>query len=131
MRFDLISGWQLLAVQAAALVVVTPMLWMIGVAFHRSRVARWLSLAGAAGAGAAIASGVVHADEAVVSSYLFAATLFLLGTVAMAVVLLAAIPPARRAAIGAALAGGVMVVTFILTYYVLLTFTPVKWLRSM
>jgi hypothetical protein len=129
MRFDQVSGWELLAVQAVALIVVTPMLWLLGVAFQRSRLARWLSLPAAAAAGAAIASGVVHADEAVVSSYLFAATLFLLGTVAMALFLLAAIPQTRGAAIGATLAGGVMVVAFILTYYVLLTFAPVKWLQ--
>jgi len=131
MRFDQVSGWELMGIQVLALVVGTPILWLIGVGFRQSRLARWLSLPAAAVAGAAIASGVVHADEAVVSSYLFAATLFLLGTVAMAVFLLAAIPQTRAAAIGATLAGILLVVAFILTYYVLLTFTPVKWLRSM
>lgn len=130
MRFDQVSGWELLGVQLIALLVVVPALWLIGVACQRSRLARWLSLPAAAVAGAAIAAGVVHADEAVVSSYLFAATLFLLGTVGMALFLLAAIPQTRTAAIGATLAGGIMVVTFILTYWFLLTFTPVKWLRS-
>ena len=47
----------------------------------------------------------------------------------MAVFLLAAIPQTRGAAVGATLAGGVMVVTFVLTYYGLLTFLPVKWLQ--
>src|SRR6186713_3114370 len=112
MRFDQVSGWELLAVQVVALMIVTPILWLTGIAFQRSRLARWLALPAAAVAGAAIASGVVHAEEAVVSSYLFAATLFLLGTVAMAVFLLAAVPQTRGAAIGATLAGGVMVVTF-------------------
>jgi hypothetical protein len=130
MRFDQVSGWELMGIQVLALIVVTPMLWLIGAGFRRTRLAQWLSLPAAAVAGAAIASGVVHADEAVVSSYLFAATLFLLGTVGMAVFLLAALPPTRPAAVGATLAGAVLVIAFILTYYVLLTFTPVKWLRS-
>ena len=129
MRLDQISGWELMAFQLLALLGVTPVLWLIGAAFQRSRLARWVSLPVAALAGTAIASGVVHADEAVVSPYLFAATLFLLGTVAMAVFLLAAIPQTRGAAVGATLAGGVMVVTFVLTYYALLTFLPVKWLQ--
>lgn len=129
MRLDQVSGWDLMAVQFLGLLVVTPILWLIGVAFQRSRLARWVSLPIAMLAGAAIASGVVHADEAAVSSYLFAATLFLLGTVAMAVFLLAAIPRTRGAAVGATLAGGVMLVAFILTYYGLLTFLPVRWLQ--
>jgi len=130
MRFDQVSGWELLGVQVVALVVVAPMLWLIGVACQRSRLARWLSLPAAAVAGGAIAAGVVHADETVVSSYLFAATLFLLGTVGMALFLLAAIPQTRNAAIGATLAGGIMLVTFVLTYWFLLTFTPVRWLQT-
>lgn len=130
MRFDQVSGWELLGAQVVALVVVAPMLWLIGVACQRSRLARWLSLPAAAVAGAAIAAGVVHADEMVVSSYLFAATLFLLGTVGMALFLLAAIPQTRTAAIGATLAGGIMVATFVLTYWFLLTFTPVRWLQT-
>ena len=129
MRLDQISGWALMAVQVLALLAVAPILWVIGVAFRQSRQARWATLPVAALAGAAIASGVVHADEAAVSSYLFAATLFLLGTVAMAVFLLAAIPQTRSAAVGAMLAGGVMLVSFILTYWGWLTFTPVKWLQ--
>ena len=128
-RLDQVSGWQLLAGQVLALMAVTPLLWLIGAACQRSRVARWVSLPVAAVAGAAIASGVVHADEAVVSGYLFAATLFLLGTVGMAVFLLAAIPQTRGAAIGATLAGGVLLVTFVLTYWGLLTFSPVRWLQ--
>ena len=130
MRFDQVSGWELLGAQVVALVVVAPMLWLIGVACQRSRLARWLSLPAAAVAGAAIAAGVVHADEMVVSSYLFAATLFLLGTVGMALFLLAAIPQTRTGAIGATLAGGIMVATFVLTYWFLLTFTPVRWLQT-
>jgi hypothetical protein len=72
----------------------------------------------------------VRSDEALVSSFLFAACLFLLGTAMMSVLLLAAIPQTRSAAPGAALAGGVLVAAFILSYWLLLTFTPVRWLQE-
>jgi hypothetical protein len=130
MRFDQLSGWTLMAIQAIALVVVTPTLLLIGIAFRRSRVARWGSMLAAVVVGGVIAATTLHADERVVASYLFASILFLLGTVMMSVFLLAAIPQTRGAAPGAIVAGGLLIVAFVLTYWTLATFTPLKWLQS-
>jgi len=129
MRLDQLSGWTLMALQVGALAVVTPALWAIGIAFQRSRGARWGSLLSAAALGAVIAAGILRSDETLVSSFLFAACLFLLGTVMMAVFLLAAIPATRLAALGAMLAGGILIVSFVLSYYVLFIVMPVRWLR--
>ena len=118
-----------MALQVAALAVMTPALWVIGVAFQRSRTARWGSLLSAAALGAVIAAGILRSDEALVSSFLFAACLFLLGTVMMSVFLLAAIPATRIASIGAMLAGGVLIVVFVLSYYILFIVMPVRWLQ--
>ena len=118
-----------MALQVAALAVVTPALWAIGVAFQRARAARWGSLLAAAALGASIAAGILRSEEALVSSFLFAACLFLLGTVMMSVFLLAAIPATRMAALGATLAGGLLIVAFVLSYYVLFIVMPVRWLQ--
>ena len=129
MRFDYLSGWQLFAVQIVALIVVTAMLWAVGLAFQRSRLARWLSLLAAAAAGAAIAVGLLRSDESVVSSYLFAACLFMLGTVVMSVFLLAAIPQTSHAALGSAVAGAVLLITFVLVYYAAFNFGLPRWIQ--
>ena len=128
MRLDQLSGWDLLAIQTIALIVVATTLWAVGVAFRRSRIARWGSLLIAALIGAAIALWILRSDEAVVSAYLFAACLFLLGTVAMSILLLAAIPQTRGAAVGSVAAGGLMIVAFILTYYLAFTFGSPRWI---
>jgi hypothetical protein len=130
MRLDEVSGWQLLLAQIAALIGIATMMLVVGVAFRRSRFARWASMLAAAGVGAGIAAGILRADESVVSAWLFAATVFMMGTVMMAVLLLAAIPQTRGAALGGMVAGVVMVAGFVLTYYALFTFTPVKWLTN-
>jgi hypothetical protein len=129
MRLDQISGWALMAIQCGALVVVTPALFVIGLGCRRSRAARWGSLVTAVVIGAGIAALLLRSDEAAVASYLFASCLFLLGTVVMSVFLLAAIPRTRGAAPWAMAAGGVMIVSFVLTYYALFTFTPLTWLQ--
>jgi len=130
MRFDEVSGWQLLLAQIVALVVIATMMLAVGIAFRRSRFARWASTLAAAGVGAAIAAGVLRADESVVSSWLFAVTVFMMGTVMMAVLLLAAIPRTQAAALGGMVAGVVMIAGFVLTYYVLFIVMPVKWLTN-
>jgi hypothetical protein len=129
MRLDQMSGWALLGVQMIALVVVTTTLWAVGVAFRRSRVARWTALLGAVGVGAALALVILRSDEAAVSSYLFAACVFLLGTVAMATALLAAIPQTRGAALGGLAAGGVLIGAFVLTYYVAFNLGVQHWIQ--
>jgi hypothetical protein len=129
MRFDQISGWALMTLQILALGVVTPALWLIGVAFGRSRLARWTSMLAAVVLGGAIAAMLLRSDEAVVAGYLFASCLFLFGTVMMAVFLLAAMPRTRAAAPGSMVAGLLLIVAFVLTYYVLATVTPLKWLN--
>jgi hypothetical protein len=49
MRLDQLSGWQLMLAQLVALLVVGPALWAIGVAFLRSRTARWAAGRGGRG----------------------------------------------------------------------------------
>jgi len=129
MRFDQVSGWELMAVQIVALAIVTPVLWLVGLAFRRARVARWTSMLAAMVAGAAMAAILLRADETAVASYLFATCLFVLGTVMMSVFLVAAIPQTRAAAPGGAVAGVLLSFTFVATYYVLATMTPLKWLQ--
>jgi hypothetical protein len=129
MRLDQVSGWELMAVQVVVLAVVATTLWAAGVAFRRSRPVRALILVLAPAVGAAIAAGILNADEAAVSAYLFALVLFMLGTLAMSVMLLAAIPQTRGAALGGLAAGGLVIVAFILTYYALFTFGQPRWLQ--
>ena len=89
------SGWELMAVQIVALAIVTPVLWLVGLAFRRARVARWTSMLAAMVAGPAMAAILLlRADEAAVASYLFATCLFVLGTVMTSVFLSS--PPFRR-----------------------------------
>ena len=128
MRWDQISGWQLFAAQIIALVVVTP-LWGIGALFRRSRTARWLSMVLALVLGAALAVGLLNTDEARISSYVFGVSMFALGTLMMAAMLLIAIPQTRGAAPGAAVAVGLLVVIFVLTYWFVFTFAGPVWLR--
>ena len=130
MRFDQLNGWQLLAIQAGTLALVTPLLWGLGAMFRRSRVARALTVLLAPAIGGLAAFGLLRAAEVDVASYLFATCLFLIGTVLMATVLLAAIPQARHAAIGATLAGALMVIAFVLTYWLVFSFGAPRWLQT-
>jgi hypothetical protein len=128
-RVHQLSGWQLLEIQIAALLVVTTTLWLVGLAFRRSRAARVASLLAATALGAGIAVGIFRSPESVVASYLFAACLFLLGTVMMSVFLLAAIPQTREAALGGMIAGVLMIIVFVLAYWLVFTFGPVRWIE--
>ena len=130
MRLDRISGWELMMVQVVVLILVSSALWAVGVAFHRSRRARWLTLLVAPLVGGVGAIGLLNTDEAAVSAYVFAAVLFMLGTLAMSIVLLAAIPQTRVAAIGGLAAGTLLIAAFILTYYAIFTFGSPRWLQT-
>jgi hypothetical protein len=130
MRFDQLNGWQLLAIQAGTLALVTPLLWGLGAMFRRSRVARALTVLLAPAIGGLAAFALLRADEVDIASYLFATCLFLIGTVMMATILLAAIPQARHAAIGATLAGALMVIAFVLTYWLVFSFGAPHWLQT-
>ena len=116
MRWDQVSGWELMAAQVVVLAVVAGVLWAIGTAFQRFTWGRWLILVLAPVAGVMAATGLLNTDEAAVSAYLFALVVFMMGTVGMAVLLLAAIPQTRMAAIGGLVVGTLLVVSFLLTY---------------
>src|SRR5262245_19570115 len=108
MRLDSVSGWQLMAVQLAALAVLAPVLWLAGVGFQRSGLVRRLTLVLAPAAGTALAVFLLNTDETIVASYLFAVVLFSLGTLAMSIMLLAAIPQTRDAALGGLIVGSLL-----------------------
>ena len=44
MRWDQVSGWELMAAQVVVLAVVAGVLWAIGTAFQRFTWGRWLIL---------------------------------------------------------------------------------------
>ena len=76
MRFDQLNGWQLLAIQAGTLALVTPLLWGLGAMFRRSRVARALTVLLAPAIGGLAAFGLLRAAEVDIASYLFATCRF-------------------------------------------------------